>query len=148
MEIKRILWPTDLSEAASLALPYVRSLAEKYGATVVVLHVHDELTRFDRLAKALKNDEAARVREQVKSETHDALTNICQTLGDACPLYEKQIRMGEPAEEILKFVEKENIDLVIMATHGYGGIKRFAYGSVADRVVQNSPAPVFTVRGK
>lgn len=52
---------------------------------------------------------------------------------------------GDPAEEILKCVELEGIDLIIIGTHGKKGIERVLFGSVADRVVKKSPVPVLTV---
>jgi len=146
MEIKRILWPTDLSDNAASAMPYATSLAEKYGASIVVLHVTDEVTRFERLANALSYDEAQRLRTQLQRDVQAALDQVCAQLGEVCPLYEKQIAEGDAAEEIIRFVEKSDIDLVVMATHGAGCSKGFLAGSVADKVVHNAKAPVLTVR--
>ena len=148
MDIKTILWPTDTSDAAAQALPYVTSLAEKYGATIVILNVQDEITRYERLAKSLNADEAARIREQFMSEAKQAMDALCNQLGNSCPLYKRVVVHGDPAEEILAFAEKEGVDIIVMATHGYGGLKRFAYGSVAEKVIHNSPVPVLTVRCK
>jgi len=52
---------------------------------------------------------------------------------------------GDPAEEILKYVESEKVDLVIMGTHGRKGLDRILFGSVANEVVKRSPAPVLTI---
>lgn len=148
MEIKRILWPTDLSDVASQALPYVTSLAEKYNAKVIVLHVMEEVTRFERLANSLNYSEAQNMREHLWGESTRSLESLCEILEDKCPLFQRQVVEGDPGEQILDYIEKQEIDLVIMATHGRTGISRFNYGSVADRVVHHAPIPVLTVRAK
>lgn len=145
MEIKHILWPTDMSEAAAQALPHVLSLAEKYSAKVTVLHVQEEITRFEFLSDSLHMDETKRVRERILNNTKATFDKVCSMLGEKCALFDRRLAIGDPAEEILNTVEKENVDLVVMATHGYGGLKRFAYGSVAEKVVHNPTAPVLTV---
>lgn len=146
MEIKRILWPTDLSDNAARAMPYATSLAEKYGAALVVLHVQDEVTRFERLAKALSQDDQQRMRSQMQSDIQKGLEEVCAQLGETCPLYEKRIAEGDAAEEIIRFVKHSDIDLVVMATHGAGCSKGFLAGSVADKVVHHAKAPVLAVR--
>lgn len=148
MEIKRILWPTDMSDVSAQAMPYVASIAEKYGAKVVVLHIMDEITRFERLAYALDGDQSSRIRKQLRGDANMAMEQLCKALGEKCPSYEKQVLEGDTADTILEFLQKEDFDLVVMATHGRGGLKRFNYGSVAERVMHNSPVPVLTVRAK
>ncbi len=148
MEFKRILWPTDLSDKASQALPYVISLTEKYGAHVLVLHVQDEVSQFDRMARALGQENVRQLREKVLEQANTGVEQLCASMRGTCQNVERHVMVGDPVEEILKFVDKKDIDLVVMATHGYGGIKRFAYGSVAEKVVLNAPVPVLTVRCK
>ncbi|NCC24886.1 MAG: universal stress protein [Deltaproteobacteria bacterium] len=148
MEIKTILWPTDTSEEASQALPYAQSLAEKYQAEIIVLNVQDEVTRYEQLAEAINPDILEHVRKQFMNKSQKALNTICDQLGGACPRHKQVVINGDAAEEILKFVDKNNIDLVVMATHGYGGVKRFAFGSVVEKVTRRCPVPVLTVRCK
>jgi nucleotide-binding universal stress UspA family protein len=59
--------------------------------------------------------------------------------------YKAKVVMGDASEEILKYVESEDIDLVIMGTHGRKGLEHIIFGSVAERVVKKSPVPVLTV---
>ena len=59
---------------------------------------------------------------------------------------EKAVRFGDPAEEIIKFAREQNVDLIMMATHGRTGLSRAISGSVADRVVTSGAAPVLLVR--
>jgi len=61
------------------------------------------------------------------------------------PGIRKVVHCGDPAEKILEYVTAEGIDLVILGTHGRKGLDKVIFGSVADRVVKNSPVPVMSV---
>ena len=61
------------------------------------------------------------------------------------PRVKTRVAMGDPAEEILGFIEAEGIDLVIMGTHGRKGLERVIFGSVAERVIKTSPVPVLSI---
>jgi nucleotide-binding universal stress UspA family protein len=60
--------------------------------------------------------------------------------------YHTEVRFGEPAQEILRYAEKENVGLIVMATHGHTGLARLVFGSVASRVVASGVCPVLLVR--
>ena len=74
-----------------------------------------------------------------------ALDRVCKEQLQGCPNFQKMILSGDPAQEILKTIEKEGIDLVIMGTHGRKGLEHVFFGSVAENVVKKSPAPVLTI---
>ena len=61
-----------------------------------------------------------------------------------CPMFHKRVLVGEPADKILETAEKEDVDVVVMATHGRKG--RHEFGSVTERVLKRSPIPVWTMR--
>ena len=61
------------------------------------------------------------------------------------PNYESKVVTGDPAEEIVKFADEQGIDLIVMGTHGRKGLDRTLMGSVADHVIKNASAPVFTI---
>lgn len=145
MQVKRILWPTDLKEEASKVLPFLSSQASHYGAAVVVLHVIDEAFKSDKLAKAMNHDEAERFRALMRANADETVDSICSMLGDSCPYYEKKVVEGDPAEEILKAIDQENIDLVILPTYVGGSKKAYTAANIAKEVVSHSPVPVFTV---
>lgn len=144
MPVKKILWPTDLSGRAAAALPYVSSLTERYEAEIHVLYVIDDLTahrwygEFDagHIDKILKwEDKTAQKR----------LQGLCTEHLSGCPRYIRHVAVGEPAREILKLIATEKMDMVVMATRGAEG--HFAFGSVTEKVVKNSPVPVVTIPG-
>ncbi len=73
------------------------------------------------------------------------MVRICKEQLKGCPDFQRRIVSGDPAQEILKAIESEAIDLVIMGTHGRKGLEHVIFGSVAENVVKKSPVPVLTV---
>jgi len=71
------------------------------------------------------------------------LNQICEKYLNSCPLYIKHVAVGDPAQEILKLIDKEEIDLVVMASSGSQG--NFRFGSVTEKVLKNSAVPVTTI---
>ncbi|MBW1773824.1 MAG: universal stress protein [Deltaproteobacteria bacterium] len=143
MEMKKILWPTDFSENAESALPYVESLGEKYQTEVHVLYVIPELGEHEPWYGTFDRSHIDKIHEWEEKTAQNRLDEVCDNHLQGCKLYIKHVALGDPAEVILKMVEEEKIDMVVMASHGRKGI--FHYGSVAEKVVKNSPVPVVTV---
>ena len=73
------------------------------------------------------------------------IEEFAQTYCGDCSTRNTRVALGDPAEEILKFIKSEGIDLVIMGTHGRKGLDRILFGSVADRVIKMSPVPVMSI---
>lgn len=143
MAIKKILWPTDLSENARLALPLVASLSEKYGAEVHVLYVMEDLGFFGAWYGDFDRSHIEKMEEMDQQKAEERLDEICQNHLEGCPLYIRHTAKGDPAGEILKLAEKENPDIVVMATKGARG--NFQFGSVAEKVVKHATVPVLTI---
>ena len=143
MEVRRVLWPTDFSDNAEKALDYVTSLSEKYQTEVHVLYVIPELALHESWYGEFDKSHFDKIQEWEKKTAKKRLDQVCEHYLKGCPLYIKHIATGDPAEEIIKLIEQEKIDMVIMATHGQKG--HFHFGSVAEKVVKNSPIPVITI---
>ena len=143
MGIKKILWPTDFSGSAETALDQVVSLTEKYQAEIHVLYVIDDLAHHPDWYGAFDRTHAEKVSEFSMKTARKKLDQVCEKYLNSCPLYIRHVAMGDPAGEILKLIEAENIDMVVMATRGAKG--QFPFGSVAEKVVKHSPVPVLTV---
>ncbi len=138
--LQRILVPTDFSEHSLTGLPYAASIASRFAASVVLLHVAENIPRRGR-ERASPSE--ATLRQQTERDSLQSLLEAQTRHGIACtPL----VRIGAPAEEILRCVEEERIDLVVMATHGRTGVRHMLMGSVAETVVRRSPVPVLTVK--
>ena len=144
MEMNKILWPTDFSENAAKALPYVTSLSEKYGTEIHVLYVLEAWGQFGSWYGEYDDQkEIDRIQDWAKKTAEKRLSQLCENHLSGCPLYIRHIAVGEPAEEILKLIDQEKVDLVLMATHGDKA--RYDFGNVAGRVVKNAPVPVLTI---
>ena len=143
MEIKKILWPTDLSGRAGHARNYVQSLTEKYGAEIHVLYVITDLAHHRGLYGNFEQGHIDKIIEWENKKANERLDVICTQELNGCPLYVKHVAVGDPAQEIIKHITKEKIDMVVLATRGTGG--HFQFGGVAEKVVKNSPIPVVMV---
>jgi nucleotide-binding universal stress UspA family protein len=143
MKVKKILWPTDFSENAAKALPYVNSLSELYGAEVHVLYVLEEIGPFGAWYGDFEPSEVDALLKLQKEKAEGLLREICETHLEGCPLYIRHTATGDPASEILKLIEREKPEMVVMSSRGEKG--HFSFGSVAEKVVRHSPVPVLTV---
>jgi len=133
---QKILVPLDGSSLAEEALPYARVLAARFGSEITLLNVR--LPAEDPYHPALKSylEKAVAKLQETGGEKLRINTVIWST--------NKLIR--HPAEGIADYAEKENINLVVMASHGHSGIRHWALGGVSDKVLHISNIPVLLVR--
>ncbi len=143
LEVKRILWPTDFSRTAEAALPYVTSLTRKYGAEIHVLYVIEDLAHHEAWYGEFGRENVRKLMDHSEKSARKRLDQICEKYLEGCPLYIKHVAVGDPAREILKVVEAEEIDMVVMSSRGEKG--HFSFGSVSEKVVRNSKVPVVIV---
>ncbi len=143
MEINRILWPTDFSENAAAALPVVTSLSQKYQAEVHILYVLKDYPAFGASYGYHDPDDYQKMKDWEKQTAESRLDEICEKFLNACPLFFRHISVGDPAKEILKLIEKEEIDMIIMASRG--SESHFDFGSVADRVIKCTSTPTLII---
>ena len=137
--IKRILLPLDGSRFAEAAVPLARSLATAANAELHLVLVHEPLPAVDEKTYGELLAWARTGEDQYLSQ---AATRI-GTAGKPCP---QVVLQGVPAEAIAQYAEQHAVDLLVMSTHGWGAVKRFWLGSVADRLIRECRAPVLLVR--
>ena len=143
MKVRKILWPTDLSENSSKALPYVTSLSELYGAEVHVLYVSEEIGPFGAWYGDFDRSQIDAFLKLQREKAEGHLQEICEKNLAGCLLYVRHTATGDPASEILKMIEKERPDLVVLSSRGKRG--QFPFGNVAEKIVRHSPVPVVTI---
>ncbi len=143
MDVKKVLWPTDFSGNAEKALPYVTSLTEKYGTEIHVLYVIEDIANHPSWYGDFEKDRIKEILEWEEKTAKKRLKQTCEKYLQGCPLYIRHIAIGDPAQEILKLIDKENVDMVVMASSGHKG--NFRFGSVAEKVVKNAKVPVVTI---
>jgi nucleotide-binding universal stress UspA family protein len=145
--LKSILLPTDFSEPSAVAVRYAKALTETFRATLHVLHVVEETA----LVYPLFGHEGAYpsmpiLREDLEKDARARLEKILTSGEREQWLAQLVVRIGSPFVEIVRYAKNENIDLIVMGTHGRGPIAHMLMGSVAERVVRKAPCPVLTVR--
>jgi nucleotide-binding universal stress UspA family protein len=143
MEIKRILWPTDFSGNAEKALSYVKSLTDKYQTEIHVLYVIEDIAHHAGWYGDFEKERIDKIMDWEEKTAQKRLSQICEDHLEGCPLYIKHIAVGDPAQEILNLIEKENIDLVVMTSAGAKG--HFRYGSVAEKILRHAGVPVTVI---
>lgn len=141
VEFGKILLPTDFSESAENASDYAVYLAEKFGSKIYVVHVVEPLTYTTDLGLDF-GDQYSVMETTAKKFLEETVASIKEKNSDV----EGILLAGDPSNEIIRFAAQEQIDVIIMATHGRKGIEHFLLGSVAEKVVRKSPCPVLTVK--
>lgn len=139
---ERILFPTDGSEGSEIVLEHAIDLAKRYDATLEGLFVGDQRT-YAGMAADIDREQ---IKEAQASVSEQALDRVRSAAEDAGVDVETTHTSGVPAEKIVEVVEEDDADLVVMGTHGRTGIDHYLIGSIAERVVRQSPVPVVTVR--
>ncbi len=140
LRTKKILWPNDLSKCSESVLPYVKSLAEKYNAEVHVLYVAEDLAHHKSWYGDFSPQHVEKIMQWEQKRASERQLEICRKHLEDCARYFRHIAVGEPAREILNFIEVNKIDLVVMCRKGEQG--DFDMGGVAQKIAAHSPVPV------
>ncbi len=165
--IKKILVPCDGSDLAQRAVfPYVEELAAKTGAEVIILRVIDAPAgrsgaHFRARAPEMpiplpETPEDARIArhpiyrdQEIASAVDEARRSVTKAeamLREKGVNVHSEVLMGDPAEEIIDFADKQDTDLIIMCSHGESGIRRWVFGSVTEKVLRGTTTPVLVIR--
>jgi nucleotide-binding universal stress UspA family protein len=144
---KKILAPVDGSTLSECSLDHVRAVATGCSVPeVVLLRVIEPLSSYAVSALAQAGGNLIEQAENVnKAEAQAYISEMVKKLNKEGIAAKGETIYGKAADEILGYTEKNKVDLIIMSTHGKSGISRWAFGSVADRVVRHSRVPVLTV---
>jgi nucleotide-binding universal stress UspA family protein len=147
IQMKNILVATDFSEASDAALSYGRTLARTFGATLHVIHVAEDVVMrnagfggesYVMLLPDLQRD----IEDAAKQQLDERLIDNDRP---AIPTKPSVLTSIAPAKSIVEYAKTHSIDLIVIGTHGRGGIARLVLGSVAERIVRTAPCPVLTV---
>ena len=135
--LTQILVATDFSEASAAAMDYGRALARTFGASLHLLHVIENPFLRPHAADphTIKNTALSHLFDRLTDDDRHKLhaTAVLETSDD-------------PADEIVKYARRQQIDLIVMGTHSRGTVAQILVSSVAERVVRMAPCPVLTVR--
>jgi len=137
----KILIPLENSAADKAILEHIRPLAKMTGASLLLMHVAD--------GWVARNFEQLKLAESEEMKLDRAyLAHVTETLRAEGFEVEHVLAMGEPSDEIIKFAEKYQADLIAMSTHGHRFISDLLYGSTADKVRHLVDIPVLLLKAK
>ncbi|HKL29865.1 MAG TPA: universal stress protein [Natrialbaceae archaeon] len=139
---ERILVPTDGSEEVEQAITYAIDLAAEQGATIHAVYVINTAT-YGSLPMETSWEG---ISDMFTDEGDRAIARVEELAAEAGVPVEGALLEGTPSREIVRYAEKRDCDLVVIGTHGRGGIDRLLLGSVAERVVRTSPVPVLSIQ--
>jgi nucleotide-binding universal stress UspA family protein len=144
---KNVLYCTDFSENAKAALPFAIDIAKKYGATLHIVHVYQDpahLAEFE-ISSNVKTD-WIRVAHALGTETEKKLKVFCSETANEMKSCQYRMLRGRAHAEIVRYAKENNIDLIVLASHGLSGWEHVLFGSTAERVVRESPVPVLVIK--
>ena len=145
LEIHNILCPTDFSLCASHALPHAVRLAKIFGADLHLLHAL-VLHEADPGNAAHRLPNMDQLYDALEAQAEQQLQSIVDEYGDTSyEIRRAQVRSLSAASAILDYADENDVDLIVMSTHGRRGLRRLLLGSVAEEVVRLAPCPVLTV---
>jgi len=142
--LNNILVPVDFSDFSTKALDYALAFADQFDARIILLHVVEPAVY----------PESSMLVASTLDDLHNDLRQVAQQklselrrdrIGERVPS-ELLVRMGRAFSEITAAALDLEVDLIILATHGYTGLKHVLLGSTTERVVRHAPCPVLTVR--
>jgi len=138
MKADKILVPTDFSTLSDAAMPLAASLARDSGAKLLIVHVEETPLAYGGGemyygAPEPDNQELTRMLKEVKP-------------ADPQVEFEHHLIVGEPASGIVRFAEEQDVDMIVIGTHGRTGLNRIVMGSIAEAVVRRAECPVLVVK--
>lgn len=143
---QRVLWPTDFSELSTKAGRYARGLREAFGCQVHVIHV---------VPPPLAPDVSVMIPAEVPLAVEDSglleaarggLEKLVEEVFGSRTGIVTEVFCGNPWLAICDYARRQEIDLIVVATHGRTGLSHVFIGSTAERIVQHAPCPVLTVK--
>ena len=139
--LKRILHPTDFSDNSSEALKYACSLATQFGAELHVIYVVKSAAMGTPLVPGMPAD----FYQQQTQYAADILASYPDKVMSYSGSLIRDVCEGVPFVEIIRYAKENEIDMIVMGTHGYSGLQHLIMGSVAENVVRKAHCPVLTV---
>ncbi len=139
-----ILVAVDFSDSSDNAFQMAMSLADRFSAKLLILHVINE--PIDLRGFYVPHISFERLEEEIEQGAQKMMESFCRQHTGTFENYESLIVPGLPYEEVIKQAEAKGADLIVLGTHGRTGLDHVLFGSTAEKVVRKSKLPVLTVR--
>ena len=140
--IKKVLVPIDFSDYSKSALKYAVNFSKLFNAEIILIYVVEPVIyppdfSMGQIAMPSLNTEwDERAKDELDKLANSEISTSVKTI----------LKTGKPFVEIIETAKEENIDLIIIATHGHTGVEHILFGSTAEKVVRKAPCPVLTLR--
>jgi universal stress protein A len=144
IRLQKILLPTDFSDYAATATQYACELATRFDAELHILHTletHPASTPAFVMGLALPT-----YIHEFRTAAEKSIAGVLDPQWSKGRTVIPAVLEGSPKVEIVRYARQQNIDLIVLATHGRTGLAHVLMGSVAESVVRTAPCPVLTVR--
>jgi nucleotide-binding universal stress UspA family protein len=151
LEIKKILYATDLSKNSSFAFFYATDMAKRHNAKIVMLHAIEPIPAYAAAYTGITDELKRKQQEETVEEIRTRLGDFCRKaeaqIGPPCVDLVSKILVprGHPPEEILNAADKEGCDMIVLGTHGKGFLAHTFLGSVSSAVLNRTQKPVFII---
>ena len=151
LEIKKILYATDLSKNSSFAFFYATDIARRHNAKIVMLHAIEPIPAYAAAYTGITDELKRKQQEETVEEIRTRLGDFCRKaeaeIGPPCVDLVSKILVprGHPPEEILNAADKEGCDIIVLGTHGKGFLAHTFLGSVSSAVLNRTQKPVFII---
>jgi universal stress protein A len=143
--VARVLCPCDFSPSSRAALATATSIARRFDAELVLVHVIEPL--LFPVEYGLVTAPPFDLEEQAAGNARRELDTLLSTIGKGLKSARAEVLFGLPWQQILDCQQQTRADLVVIGTHGHTGLKHLLLGSTAERVVRHASVPVLTVKG-
>ena len=143
---KKILVPLDGSPIAECVVPHIITLAKATFADVELISVVEPVDIPTRGKIALSEDDLQAINSEAKKEAHRYLDNIAKRLDRDKVKTKAIVITGKPAESLVDYIESNDVDLIIMATHGRSGLTKWFFGSIAEKIMRGVATPILLVK--
>ncbi|MEO8400112.1 MAG: universal stress protein [Ignavibacteriaceae bacterium] len=143
-DIKKVLVPIDFSDYSKGALKYAIDFVKAFNAELILIYVVEpviyppDFSMGQIAMPAVDVEMDKRADEELDSLTKKEIPDDTKV--------KKIVKTGKPFVEIIETASEENVDLIIIATHGHTGVEHILFGSTAEKVVRKAPCPVLTLR--
>jgi nucleotide-binding universal stress UspA family protein len=142
---KKVLFCTDFSENSDYAFEFAFGIAKRDDGLLYILHVIPRIPNQEMLRTYVPVDTWVNIQKDLEEELDDSYKeHYTEKIEDAVR-YKLVTKSGRENEEILKFAKDEKVDIIVVGTHGRTGVEHVFFGSVAEKVLRESPFPVFVI---
>lgn len=142
-KITKILVPVDFSKNAPKILNSAAYVAEKFAAELCIVYVVESLNAYTGFA--IPHISLTKFEEELRKSAENKMAEFIEENTPEGVAHKNKVLTGDVAEEIKNYADNEKCDLIIIGTHGYKGLEKTLFGSIAEKVLKVAPCPVLTI---